>query len=303
MQHPSPQSNQFLKQKQLYQIMVETIMRTQAAVTALPFINNQQEALLTEWLKQMLFPMNPILHDSQLTLVTNVATTKVCCYADNAVTTLQQQLTAFMEASGFKEIETKILNKIAKEVPEGHLQAWLEMGEQGEQETGWVMDGVFPLAEALALVPKGVIKDRLTAWYARFDANACVRVGRSIAGNRYTILHTELFGESIQDDIDLYNDLMQELELSPLPDLLLSLLLEENPEYLELVFWIGSGGLLRAGFKVPNPSEDLVRRLALAYYPDTGEALAAFEGATGAIAPSSLLVARQATGIAVEIGY
>lgn len=284
-------------------MMVETIMRTQAAVTALPFIKDQQEALLSEWLKQMLFPMNPILHDSQLTLVTNVATTKVCCLADNAVPTLQQQLVEFMEASGFKEIETKILNKIVKEVPEGRLQAWLEMGEQEAQETGWVMDGVFPLAEALALVPKGAIKDRLTAWYASFDADACVRVGRSIAGNRYTILHTELFGESVQDDIDLYNDLMQKLELSPLPDLLLSLLLEENPEYLELVFWIGSAGILRAGLQIPNPSEDLVRRLALAYYPDTGEALAAFEGAIGAAAPSSLLVARQATGVTVEVVY
>lgn len=283
--------------------MVETIMRVQAAVAALPFIQDQKESLLSEWLKQMLFPMNPILHDSQLTLSTNVATTTVCCYADNNIDTLQQQLSAFMAASGFKDIETKILAKIVQEVPEGRLQAWLELNANDSQETGWVMDGVFPLKEALALVPKGTIKDRLTAWYASFDADACVRVGRSVAGNRYTILHTELFGESMQDDVDLYNDLMQQLELSPLPDILLALLLEEGPAYMELVFWLGSGGVLKAGLQIPAPSEDLVRRLALAYYPDTGEALAAFEGSIGAVAPSSLIVSRQASGVAVEIVY
>lgn len=283
--------------------MVETIMRAQAAVTALPFIQDQNEGLLSEWLKQMLFPMNPILHDSKLTLATNVATTSVCCYADNAVPTLQQQLSEFMEASGFKEIETKILNKVVKEVPEGRLQAWLELSTNNGQETGWVMDGVFPLTTALALVPKGAIKDRLTAWYARFDANACVRVGRSMAGNRYTILHTELFGGSIQDDMDLYNDLMQTLELSPLPEMLLALLLEENPAYMELVFWLGSAGVLKAGLQIPTPSEDLVRRLALAYYPDTGNTLAAFEGTLGATEPSALLVARQATGVTIELAY
>ncbi|MGH1336701.1 MAG: hypothetical protein ACRBFS_11280 [Aureispira sp.] len=283
--------------------MVETIMRTQAAVTALPFIQDDKEGLLSEWLKQMLFPMNPILHDSKLALATDIATTSVRCYADNAVSTLQQQLSEFMKASGFKEIETKILDKVVKEVPEGRLQAWLELSHNNGQETGWVMDGVFPLTTALALVPKGIIKDRLTAWYARFDANACVRVGRSIAGNRYTVLHTELFGKSIQDDMDLYNDLMQTLELSPLPDPLLALLLEENPTYMELVFWLGSGGVLKAGLQLPNPSEDLVRQIALAYYPDTGDALAAFEGAAGAEEPSALLVARQATGVTVEVVY
>ncbi len=283
--------------------MVETIMRAQAAVTALPFVKNEQEELLSEWLNQMLFPMNPVLHDSQLTLSTNVAADKVCCYADNAVETLQQQLVEFMEASGFKEIEAKILARIVERVPEGRLQAWLEMGTDGRQEAGWVMDGVFPLAEALALVPKGAVKDRLTAWYANFEADACVRVGRSMAANRYTILHTELFGNIIQDDIDLYNDLMQTLELSPMPELLLALLLEENPAYLELVLWIGSAGMLKVGLKVPEPSDDLVRRLALAYHPETSDSLAAFEGVLGAAAPTALLVAREAAGIAVEVIY
>ncbi len=283
--------------------MVETIMRTQAAVTALPFVKEQQEALLSEWLHQMLFPMNPLLHDSQLTLATTVGADSVRCYADNAVETLQKQLEDFMTASGFKDIEPKILGKIVQSVSEGRLQAWLEMKADNSQETGWVMDGVFPLSEALALVPKGATKDRLTAWYASFDADACVRVGRSVAGNRYTILHTELFGETIQDDMDLYNDLMATLELSPLPEVLLAMLLDENPSYLELVFWIGSAGILKAGLNVPNPSDDLVRRLALAYYPENNEALADFEGAIGAAAPSNLLVARQASGISVEVVY
>lgn len=278
-------------------------MRAQAAVTALPFVKDEQEGLLSEWLKQMLFPMNPVLHDSQLTLKTNVAANKVCCYADNAVATLQQQLVEFMEASGFKDIEAKILARIIERVPNGKLQAWLELGVDGQQETGWVMDGVFALAEALALVPKGPVKDRLTAWYAKFEADACVRVGRSIAGNRYTILQTELFGNIIQDDIDLYNDLMQTLELSPLPPLLLALLLEENPAYLELVLWIGNGGVLKVGLKVPEPSEDLVLRLALAYHPETSDSLAAFEGVLGAVPPTALLVAREATGINVEVIY
>jgi hypothetical protein len=278
-------------------------MRTQTAVTELPFITEQHEALLGEWLKQMLFPMNPTLYTSQLTLTAPISVDAVRCYADNATATLQEQLKQFMQRSGFKEIETKILNKIVAAVPEGRLQAWLEINARNGQETGWVMDGVFALSEALPLLPKGTIKDRLKAWYASFDADACVRVGRSMAGNRYTILHTELFGESVQDDIDLYNDLMGQLELSPMPDALLGLLIEEAPEYLELVFWIGSTGILKAGLKLPAPSANLVRQLALAYYPNNEDTLAVLEGAVGAEAPTALLVARQANGVGVEVTY
>jgi len=282
--------------------MLDTIMRTQSAMTSLPFVKPENEVLIREWLHQMLFPMNPTLDSPKVNLSTTVDATKVTCWADNDLDILKSQLLEFMKASNFNETEQKILNMIAKLVPDGRLSSWLQLSEGG-QETGWVMDGVFSLEKIFKLVPKGDFKDKLEAWYKKHDADACIRVGRSIAGNRFTILHTELFGESSIESIQLYLDLMNELDLSPLPEILLEMIAKENPEYLEIAFWIAKGGFIKAGLVLPEPSDVFVRQMSLVYAEESADTLAMFEGAIGVNAAAALQFSREASGITLDIHY
>lgn len=278
-------------------------MRSQAAMTTLPFIDEEREGLLTEWLHQMLFPQNPLEREPTVHLSTDLHADQATAWVGNVNALLKEQLKSFYKVGGFKDIEAKLIDKIVQDVPEGELQAWLRLGNNDQQETGWVMDGVFALKQALAMVPKGSTKDQLTQWYAQFEADACIRVGRSVGGNRYTIVHTELFGDSVEADLELYAHLNKTLNLSPIPDVLLSLVVEENPEYLELSFWIGSEGILQLGLVVPAPSQEFVRRLSLAYDEEASNELAAFEGALGVEEPTAMLIARRASGLVVELSY
>ena len=282
--------------------MVNTIMRTQSALTTLPFIKPENETLLTEWLHQMLFPMNPTMDDPKVSLSTSIEADRVTCWADNELDILKVQLLEFIQASKFKEIEEKALKMIVKGVPDGRLSAWLQLTDGG-QETGWVMDGVFPLEKALKIIPKCEAKNNLEAWYKKYGADACIRVGRSMAGNRFAILHTELFGETALEDVQLYIDLMAALNLSPLPDVLLELIAEENPEFIELSFWIGNTGILKAGLVIPEPSDVFVRQMALVYAEESADTLAAFEGSIGADAPAAMQLSREAAGVKVDLIY
>jgi hypothetical protein len=282
--------------------MVETIMRTQSAILTLPFIKSENEELLTEWLNQMLFPLNPMEEEPKIGLSASIDAQKVTCSVNGNKDTLLAQFTQFIEASKLHESEIKVLQKSLKLIPEGTLSTWLQLSE-GSQETGWTMNGLFPLAHAFAISPKSKHRDKLEAWYASFEADACVRVGRSVGGNRLTILHTELFGNNISEDVQLYLDLMEQLGISPLPTPLLEMIGEENPEYLELSFWLGSAGVIKAGLVVPEPSENLVRYLSIAYAEEAGDALAAFEGSIGAPNPSAIELSRMEKGVQVELVY
>lgn len=282
--------------------MVETIMRTQSAILALPFIKSENEELLTEWLNQMIFPLNPMLDEPQITLSASIDAQKVTCSVNGDKDNLLAQFTQFVEASKLQESELKVLQKACKLIPEGELSTWLQLSE-GTQETGWTINGLFPLSHAFAITPKNKQLDKLKEWYASFEADACIRVGRSVAGNRFTILHTELFGNSISEDIQLYLDLMTQLEISALPTPLLEMIAEEDPEYLELSFWLAKAGVIKAGLVLPEPSENLVRYLSLAYAEDASEALAGFEGSIGAENPSSISLSRTEKGVQVELFY
>lgn len=283
--------------------MVNTIMRTQAAIASLPFLDEAGEGLLTEWLNQMLFPQNPIEREPSVTLSTDLKTSQATTWVGNANGLLAKQLQDFMEASDFKAVERKLLKHMLDEVPEGQLHAWLRLGEDGARATGWIIDGVFPLKEAMALVSKGTVKDHLEKWYAQFEADAAVRIGREVASERYTILHTELFGDNVQEDLELYLNLNHTLELSPITDVLLELILEEDPEYLEVAYWLGNGGVVQLGLVVPDPSPRLMQRLALAYDEGAVDTLAAFEGTLGSSGANKMLLARRASGIVVELYY
>lgn len=282
--------------------MVETIMRTQSALLTLPFIKSENEELLTEWLNQMLFPLNPMEDEPQISLSATIDAQKVTCSVNGHKDTLSAQFIQFIEASKLNESEIKVLQKAIKLIPEGELSTWLQLSE-GTQETGWTINGLFPLVHAFAISPKSKQRDKLQEWYASFEADACIRVGRSVAGNRLTILHTELFGDNISEDIQLYLDLMTQLGISPLPTPLLEMIGEEDPEYLELSFWLGSAGVIKTGLVVPEPSDSFVRYLSLAYAEDASDALAAFEGSIGASNPSAIELSRIEKGVQVELVY
>lgn len=282
--------------------MVETIMRTQSAVVTLPFIKPENEELLTEWLNQMLFPLNPMLDDPEVKLSTTIDTQKVTCWVDKDTEALLAQFAQFMQASNLNESELKVLHKIVKLIPEGNLSAWLQLSN-GSKETGWMIKGLFPLAHAFAITPKNDKRNILEQWYANYEANACVKVGRSVGGNRFTILHTELFGESADEDIQLYLDLMEQLGLSPLPTPLLQMIIDEDPEYLELSFWLGSAGVLKAGLVVPEPSANFIQYMSIAYAEDAADTLAAFEGSIGIDGPVAMDLSRTGKGVEVELLY
>lgn len=285
--------------------MIETLVRVKSAVSSLPFISPEQEGLVNEWYNQLLFPSNPEAEETLMYLGSSAAMDELICYVENGKKNLATQLLKIMQASNFRPIEEKLLKKAFQEFKEGEIAAWLRIGSN-KRETGWLFKGLFPLVEALKMIPdsdKSDQKEKLSAWYAKYEADACVKVGRCVSSGAYTMLHTELFGDNTEEDIEIYGDLMHTLGIAPLPEPLLDLILEEAPEYIEVSYWMAANGVLRTGLYIPDPSLDLIMKSSLVIGGGAIDDLAAFEGSLGVEKVRFIEFYRTAEGIGAEFQY
>jgi len=285
--------------------MIESLVRVKSAVASLPFISPEQEGLVNEWYNQLLFPSSPADEETQMYLGSSVAMDELICYAENGKKNLALQFIKLMEASKFRPVEEKLLKKAFQTFKEGEISAWLRLGQQ-QQDTGWLFSGLFSLVEALKMIPdsdKSDQKEKLEAWYKKYEADACVKVGRCVSGAAYTFLHTELFGDNTAEDLEIYGDLMKTLDIAALPDPLLDLILNESPEYIEVTYWMASDGVIRTGLYIPNPSQDLILKSSLVIGGGAIDDLAAFEGSLGAQKAKFIEFYRADKGIGAELRY
>jgi hypothetical protein len=97
--------------------------------------------------------------------------------------------------------------------------------------------------------------------------------------------------------MELYISLCNALEIDPLPNPILEMIADFEPEYTEVSFWIGSNGLLKLGLIIPDPSEELILKTALLTGDGDIDMIAAYEGALGDVVATKLEISRTANGI------
>lgn len=285
--------------------MIEELIRSKSAIATVPFVSAEQEGLANEWYNQLLYPSNPMEENTGINMAVRADFEEVICYAHNGRKELATQFVKTMEASKFQPIEIKLFKKFYHEFKDGELECWLKLSPTN-QETGWTFKGIFPLKSALVAIPKGKTanhKDLYIEWYEKQEADACVKVGRAVSSGAYTFIHTELFGSTIGEDLEIYSDLMHHLQIEPLPSPLLNLILEESPEFIEMSFHFGSNGIVRAGLSFTNPSQEFIIKLALVLGKGSSDALGAFEGALGAKKTTTVDIYRTKKGVFADFSY
>lgn len=285
--------------------MIEALIRTKSALEHIPFLSDEQEGLISEWYNQLLYPNNPLEDATGMNLKLRADFNELICYAKNRKKVLATQFLEIMEVSKFPEMESTLFKKVYKSLKGTELSCWLKVSEM-VQESGWQFDGMMPLETALKAVPKSKSskhKELFTDWYAQQDADAAVKLGRAVSSSAYTFLHTELFGGNASEDLEIYTALMQQLEITPLPTPLLDLILDEDPEFIELCLHFASNGIIRAGLKIPNPSQALVIKLSLVLGGGASDNLGAFEGSLGETSMKSVELYRNANGVHAGFSY
>jgi hypothetical protein len=270
---------------------MENIFRMRGALAALPFISPEHETLMSEWMNQMLSPME----NAEIFVKANSNLSETTWKVKMDTKTLAQRYAAFMKHADFKPVEIDVLKK-GLTTFKGDFSVWLSIGKN-EQDSGWEIDnGVFPLEQLWGLIP-GNVEESLKKWYKKFDADAFVKFGRCIASNTYSYFNTELFGNNAEEDMELYISLCNALEIDPLPNPLLEMIADFEPEYTEVSFWIGSNGLLKLSLIIPDPSEELILKTALLTGDGDIDMIAAYEGALGDVVATKLEISRTANGI------
>lgn len=281
-------------------IIYNSLMRLQAALSQFPFIDEQRGGLIDEWLNQQLFPNNAFDNVARFEVAPSIDTTNVSVFATNERKVLAKQFLDFAKTISLNEGEQKAFAKAYSDLG-GDLSVWLNVDATG-QDTGWEVNGTLPLAKAWDYIPNSPIEDTLKSWFAEYQADACIKIGRCMTDN-YAILHTELFGNDNNEDIQLYLDLLETLDSMPLPTPLLELIAEEDSEFIELSLHIGSNGLVKTGLIIPEPSPNLVLSAALLLGNAAEQNLAAFEGMLGVQMPTRIEFARTAKGIESRLWY
>jgi len=270
---------------------MENIFRMKGSLAALPFLTEEHEKLMSEWIQQMHYPME----NAEIMVSVNSNLSETSWKVKMDTKTLAQRYAAFMKHADFKAIEIDVLKKGLSSF-KGDFSAWISIGKD-EQDSGWEIDnGIFPLEQLWGLLP-GNVEDNLKKWYAGHDANAFVKFGRCIAANTYSYFSTELFGSSAEEDMELYISICNALDVDPLPSTILQMIADFEPDFTEVYFHIAANGLLKIGLSVPNPTEELILKTAMLTGDGDLEMLAAFEGSLGDVVPTKLDISRTANGI------
>jgi hypothetical protein len=270
---------------------MENIFRMKGSLAALPFLTEEQEKLMSEWIQQMHYPMENA--EIMVSINSNLSETTWKVKMDTK--TLAQRYAAFMKHADFKPIEIDVLKKGLGSF-KGDFSVWISIGKE-EQDSGWEIDnGIFPLEQLWGLLP-GTVEESLKKWYAEKDANAFVKFGRCIAANTYSYFSTELFGSNAEEDMELYLSICNALDVDPLPTTILQMIADYEPDFTEVFFHIAANGLVKIGLSIPNPNEELILKTAMLTGDSDLEMLAAFEGTLGDVVATKLDISRSANGI------
>ncbi|WCL81303.1 hypothetical protein PPO43_15110 [Saprospira sp. CCB-QB6] len=281
---------------------MESIIRMRGALASLPFMTDDKEGLLRQWLGQM----RPFMETETRLLNSTAFNQSDVCWGveseDHKL--LAKRFAEFVKIAGLNENELKVFKKgLQIAAAQGKLQLFIELGEN-RQNTGWAFNGQYPLSQTLKLVPASEHRDKIETWYAQFDADAAVLFGRSLAADTYSFFATELFGETPSQNADLHIDQAKALNVNPLPDALLGILVEDEPNYMESFFKMSKTGLLEMGLRIPAPSSKMITKLALVLGNSGLDGMAAYEGSLGnGFEKRFLQISRRSTGIIAQTQF
>ncbi|WP_041329771.1 hypothetical protein [Saprospira grandis] len=281
---------------------MESVIRMRGALMSLPFMTDDKEGLLRQWLGQM----RPFMEEQTRLLNSTAFNQSDVCWgvesSDHKL--LANRYAEFVKMAGLNANELKVFKKgLQIAAGEGKLQLFLELGES-LQNTGWALSGMYPLGQTLKLVPASTHRDQIEAWYAQHEADAAVLFGRSLAADTYSFFATELFGANARENAQLHISQAKALNVNPLPDALLGVLIEDEPAYMESFFKFGKTGLLEMGLRIPKPSEQMMTKLALVLGNSGLDGMAAYEGSLGnGFEKRFLQISRRSSGIIAHNQY
>lgn len=282
--------------------MSGSIIRGQLALEHLRGFTEQQTGLMEEWLSLMAEPAPLVGMPPQLQFITETALDQVQLRLHlESKKDLATRYLDFMKAAEFPAAEQKLFVKVLKGIKKGRLDCWLEI--KGERQfTGWALEGPLPIKAVNSLIPKTEEKEQILKFLETYNVDAFVRFAHEVAAERYSYLQVQLPGGSIQENLLLYQDLMKELGLLPIPDALLEQLILDEPEELLLGVSLAPQGAISYDLEIPDPSMDLQMRLNLALAEDNIDDRAQLESKLGAI-PQALSIKRDADSLSAWFNY
>lgn len=282
--------------------MSAAIFRGQTALQHLRGFTEQQTGVMEEWLRLLGEPAPLFGTPPQLNFITETALEQVQLQLHlESKKDLATRYLDFMKTADFPAAEQKLFVKVLKGVKKGRLDCWLEI-KDFRQFTGWALNGPLPLKIAQGLIPKTEDKERFFEVLEANEINAFVRFAHEVAAERYSYLQVALPGLNIRDNILIYQDFMEQLDLQALPDALLEQLISEAPEELLLGIALAPQGAIYYDLQIADPSPDMLMRMQLVFAEDSIEERAQLEVKLNA-SPQALSLKRDADGISVWSHY
>lgn len=263
-------------------MIAASVSRVQTALVSLPFYKKGLASATEEWIDLLLYPLASSNFNSTPLQACVSANGQTATYLiQNSRENLVAQLQALMQANGYPEVETKLLQRALSQMPDAQLEAFLQTKNTGVDQ-GWTLSGLFPIAKAFEMLPDGPTENALRAWCTQVGLQAAVSVGRSVGGN-YTLIRTALPGDTPADNLEYYRHAAKTLKIDSLPVELLEAIAGDEPDDIELIINANKEGFVKFGIRVLAPSNRLLQATFLAFSTDKEiEYVADFMGSLGA---------------------
>lgn len=217
--------------------------------------------------------------------------------------TIEANLTEFATAAGIDDERLAELEQVCEWQSPERLASWFEITRTGI-DLGWTLNEAVELVGVWPLTSPDPCRDELRAALDDLGVDTASWVMRSMgSAANLTALGVALPGADVVAQARLGRDLIDALEVEPLPLPLLQGLVSLSAGPAELRVWLADGGVARAGIAVPNPGSDLLLMLRHELGIDDPQSLAATEAVLGANDRAWVEVVRGAGGVSVEATY
>gem|GEM_PF-5890358 len=215
--------------------------------------------------------------------------------------TSEANLTEFATAAGIDEERLAELEQVCEWQSPERLASWLEITRTG-LDLGWTLNEAVELVGFWPLTSPDPCRDELRAALDELGVDSASWVMRSMGGN-LAALGVWLPGADVVAQARMGRDLIDALDVEPLPLPMLQGLVSLSDGPAELRVWLADGGVARAGIAVPNPGSDLLLMLRQELGIDDPQSLAATEAVLGVNDRAWVEVVRGAAGVSVEATY
>lgn len=282
---------------------IEKRLRLYLASQTLP-VGRQAAPALQEWLEAM-----PTVgdfandQDAQIQAALTADLQRLTCRTFGETAGFFPKMQQFLADCATSDLACSLLIQAGEQLQPEALGMWIELMPDN-LDMGCFFPVPLSLQRMLTHVQPSRARENLQTWAEQIHCDDCSEFGLSLgSGNEFLTFQIPLPGSNGVEQLNNGLSAFAHLKQPALPQDVIELLRTNAKPGLLLSVWLGDGGVVKVGLRLPQPEVELMLQLCSTTGNNSDLELAKFEGSLGVRQPAYIEGQQLATGFGVELHY